>query len=104
MPETISRKTFEKGNFNRYQKGTKRKLVIELLNKNKDTAFTIKAIAKRAKVSENSVRRYMKNLRKSGDVLYNSPFFIWRIKPVKVKKKRKVKSSKKVKKKPVRRK
>lgn len=104
MPETISRKTFEKGNFNRYQKETKRKLVTEFLKKNKDMAFTAKAIAKRVKVSENSVRRYMKNLKKSGDVSYDSPFFIWRIKPVKVKKKRKVKSSKKVKKKPVRKK
>ena len=104
MEDSISREQFKSGNFSRHsQKGTRRKLVTEFLKKNQGKAWTIKGIVKRVKVSENSVRGYMKNLRKSGDVSYDSPYFIWRTKLAKVKKRKvKPKKSKKVKKKPVR--
>lgn len=98
----ISRKDFEQGNFKGKETDRWNHSVTVFLRKHYNSAFTVKEIVEKVKVSEDTVRSILRVLEKQeGLVSHKAPYFIWNKSE---KKKTEKKKTKKVKKKKPKRK
>jgi len=74
----ISRKQFEKGDFN--VKHTDRWLhpISILLRKNIGLAYRVDGIEKHVKLSQEGIRGMLQNLRKMGWIIHKQPYWAWK--------------------------
>lgn len=75
---SISRKDFDRGNFNARHIDRVRHPISVLLRENSNLAFNVQEIIKKTRMKEDSVRSMLRTFQKAGLVVHKVPFFAWK--------------------------